>query len=389
MGGISLYNRKKNWKIILIVFASIICVASLSYTNRLVSELDAQERKKIELWAEATQQLVNSGMGPTNNILASRIIQENTSIPIILTNEVGDIIGDRNLKQKNNNRDAYLKKQLALMSQQHEPIKIEASLNGQVILTQFLYYKDSFILTQLRYYPLVQWVVIILFVSLSYLTFSRSRKSEQNLVWAGMAKETAHQIGTPLSSLMAWVEILKNKEGMNEISREINKDVHRLQTITERFSKVGSKPKLAKENIFELLSKTVDYLQDRLSKNVIITLNNQCNDSTAPINSVLFEWVVENICKNAADAMNGKGNIEISIQSKADFLTIEIRDNGKGISKNNFKQIFDPGFTTKQRGWGLGLSLSKRIIEEYHLGKLFVKSSSSLGTTFCISLHRR
>lgn len=389
MGGISLYNRKKNWKIILIVFASIICVASLSYTNRLVSELDTQERKKIELWAEATQQLVNSGMGPTNNILASRIIRENTSIPIILTNEVGDIIGDRNLKQKNNNRDAYLKKQLALMSQQHEPIKIEASLNGQVILTQFLYYKDSFILTQLRYYPLVQWVVIILFVSLSYLTFSRSRKSEQNLVWAGMAKETAHQIGTPLSSLMAWVEILKNKEGMNEISREINKDVHRLQTITERFSKVGSKPKLAKENIFELLSKTVDYLQDRLSKNVIITLNNQCNDSTVPINRVLFEWVVENICKNAADAMNGKGNIEISIQSKADFLTIEIRDNGKGISKNNFKQIFDPGFTTKQRGWGLGLSLSKRIIEEYHLGKLFVKSSSSLGTTFCISLHKR
>ena len=314
MGGISLYNRKKNWKIILIVFASIICVASLSYTNRLVSELDAQERKKIELWAEATQQLVNSGMGPTNNILASRIIQENTSIPIILTNEVGDIIGDRNLKQKNNNRDAYLKKQLALMSQQHEPIKIEASLNGQVILTQFLYYKDSFILTQLRYYPLVQWVVIILFVSLSYLTFSRSRKSEQNLVWAGMAKETAHQIGTPLSSLMAWVEILKNKEGMNEISREINKDVHRLQTITERFSKVGSKPKLAKENIFELLSKTVDYLQDRLSKNVIITLNNQCNDSTAPINSV---YGLSKTLKNAR-RHDGRG-IEISNNQKPIF----------------------------------------------------------------------
>ena len=328
-------------------------------------------------------------MGPTNNILASRIIQENTTIPIILTNEVGDIIGDRNLKQKNKNRDAYLKKQLALMNQQHEPIKIEASLNGQVILTQYLYYKDSFILTQLRYYPLVQWIVIFLFISFSYLTFSRSRKSEQNLVWAGMAKETAHQIGTPLSSLMAWVEILKHKEGMKQISLEINKDVLRLQTITERFSKVGSKPKLAKENVFEILRKTVDYLQDRLSKNVVISVNNQCNDATAPINHVLFEWVVENICKNAADAMNGKGHIEITIQSKADFLIIEIQDSGKGISKNNYKRIFDPGFTTKQRGWGLGLSLSKRIIEDYHLGKLFVKSSSIQGSTFCISLHRR
>lgn len=389
MGGISLYNRKKNWKIFLVSCASILCVASLSYTNRLVTQLDIQEREKIELWAEATQQLVNSGMGPTNNILASRIIQENTTIPIILTNEVGDIIGDRNLKQKNKNRDAYLKKQLALMSQQHEPIKIEARLNGQVILTQYLYYKDSFILTQLRYYPLVQWVVIFLFISFSYLTFSRSRKSEQNLVWAGMAKETAHQIGTPLSSLMAWVEILKHKEGMKQISHEINKDVLRLQTITERFSKVGSKPKLAKENVFEILRKTVDYLQDRLSKNVIISVNNQCNDATAPINHVLFEWVVENICKNAADAMNGKGNIEITIQSKADFLIIEIKDSGKGISKNNYKRIFDPGFTTKQRGWGLGLSLSKRIIEDYHLGKLFVKSSSIQGSTFCISLHRR
>lgn len=389
MGGINLYSRRKNWKIFLLVFAGIICIGSLSYTNKLVTELDVQERKKIELWAEATYQLVNSGMGPTNNILASRIIQENTTIPIILTNEVGEVIGDRNLKQKKINRDAYLEKQLALMIQQHEPIKIEATLNGQVILTQYLYYKDSFILTQLRYYPLVQWLVIFLFIFLSYLTFSRSRKSEQSLVWAGMAKETAHQIGTPLSSLMAWVEILKEKEGMKEISYEINKDVIRLQTITERFSKVGSKPKLEKENVFEILSNTVDYLQDRLSKNVVIKLNNQCNDASAPINSVLFEWVVENICKNASDAMQGKGNIDITILSKSDFLNVEIRDSGKGISKHNFKRIFDPGFTTKQRGWGLGLSLSKRIIEEYHLGKLFVKTSSSLGTTFCISLHRR
>ena len=387
MGGINIYSSRKNWKIILFIFATIICLASLTYTNKLVSDLDTEERKKIELWAEATNQLVNSGMGPTNNILASRIMQENTTIPIILTNEVGEIIGNRNLPQRPN-QEAFLQRQLSVMMEQHEPIIIEAKMNGQVILTQYLYYKDSYILSQLRFYPLLQLLVIFLYVGIAYLAFNRSKKSEQNLVWAGMAKETAHQIGTPLSSLMAWVEILKAKEGMTEISEEINKDVKRLETITERFSKVGSKPKLENESIYAILNQTVSYLQDRLSSNVHIELDNQCNDSTAPINSTLFEWVVENICKNAADAMDGKGLIKITLFSDSDYLKIDISDNGKGLHKANFKRIFEPGFTTKKRGWGLGLSLSKRIIEEYHLGRLYVKSSSKEGTTFRISLHR-
>lgn len=387
MGGINIYSTRKNWKIILFIFATIICLASLTYTNKLVSDLDTEERKKIELWAEATNQLVNSGMGPTNNILASRIMQENTTIPIILTNEVGEIIGNRNLPQRPN-QEAFLQRQLSIMMEQHEPIIIEAKMNGQVILTQYLYYKDSYILSQLRFYPLLQLLVIFLYVGIAYLAFNRSKKSEQNLVWAGMAKETAHQIGTPLSSLMAWVEILKAKEGMTEISKEINKDVKRLETITERFSKVGSKPKLENECIYEILNQTVSYLQDRLSSNVHLQLDNQCNNSTAPINSTLFEWVVENICKNAADAMEGKGLIKIILFSDSDYLKIDITDNGKGLQKANFKRIFEPGFTTKKRGWGLGLSLSKRIIEEYHLGRLYVKSSSKEGTTFRISLHR-
>jgi signal transduction histidine kinase len=387
MGGINIYSTRKNWKIVLFIFATIICLASLTYTNKLVSDLDTEERKKIELWAEATNQLVNSGMGPTNNILASRIMQENTTIPIILTNEVGEIIGNRNLPQRPN-QEAFLQRQLSIMMEQHEPIIIEAKMNGQVILTQYLYYKDSYILSQLRFYPLLQLLVIFLYVGIAYLAFNRSKKSEQNLVWAGMAKETAHQIGTPLSSLMAWVEILKAKEGMTEISEEINKDVKRLETITERFSKVGSKPKLENESIYAILNQTVSYLQDRLSSNVHIELDNQCNDSTAPINSTLFEWVVENICKNAADAMDGKGLIKITLFSDSDYLKIDISDNGKGLHKANFKRIFEPGFTTKKRGWGLGLSLSKRIIEEYHLGRLYVKSSSKEGTTFRISLHR-
>lgn len=387
MGGINIYSTRKNWKIILFIFATIICLASLTYTNKLVSDLDTEERKKIELWAEATNQLVNSGMGPTNNILASRIMQENTTIPIILTNEVGEIIGNRNLPQRPN-QEAFLQRQLSIMMEQHEPIIIEAKMNGQVILTQYLYYKDSYILSQLRFYPLLQLLVIFLYVGIAYLAFNRSKKSEQNLVWAGMAKETAHQIGTPLSSLMAWVEILKAKEGMTEISKEINKDVKRLETITQRFSKVGSKPKLENECIYEILNQTVSYLQDRLSSNVHLQLDNQCNNSTAPINSTLFEWVVENICKNAADAMEGKGLIKIILFSDSDYLKIDITDNGKGLQKANFKRIFEPGFTTKKRGWGLGLSLSKRIIEEYHLGRLYVKSSSKEGTTFRISLHR-
>ena len=387
MGGINIYSTRKNWKIVLFIFATIICLASLTYTNKLVSDLDTEERKKIELWAEATNQLVNSGMGPTNNILASRIMQENTTIPIILTNEVGEIIGNRNLPQRPN-QEAFLQRQLKIMMEQHEPIIIEAKMNGQVILTQYLYYKDSYILSQLRFYPLLQLLVIFLYVGIAYLAFNRSKKSEQNLVWAGMAKETAHQIGTPLSSLMAWVEILKAKEGMTEISEEINKDVKRLETITERFSKVGSKPKLENESIYAILNQTVSYLQDRLSSNVHLELDNQCNNSTAPINSTLFEWVVENICKNAADAMDGKGLIKITLFSDSDYLKIDISDNGKGLQKANFKRIFEPGFTTKKRGWGLGLSLSKRIIEEYHLGRLYVKSSSKEGTTFRISLHR-
>jgi signal transduction histidine kinase len=389
MGELKIHYKKRSWKIFLFFFALLIGFVSVSYTNELVEKLDFEERKKIELWAEATNKIVNSGMGPTNNILASRIIQENTSIPTILTNEVGEVIGSRNLSLGKPNQDAFLKRQLEIMRGQHDPIKIEAKINGEVILTQYLYYKDSYILSQLRYYPLLQLISFFVFIAISYLLFNRSRRSEQSQVWAGMAKETAHQIGTPLSSLMAWVELLKYKEGMQEISMEIDKDVKRLQTITDRFSKIGSQPKLEKENIFEVLTLSLNYLQNRLSTNVEITLDNQCRDAVAPINTTLFEWVIENICKNATDAMKGKGAINILVSNNANFINIEISDTGAGLSKNDFKRIFQPGFSTKKRGWGLGLSLSKRIIENYHMGKLYVKSSEiNKGTTFCISLHK-
>tara|TARA_B110000003_G_scaffold11784_1_gene11851 strand:+ start:24746 stop:25912 length:1167 start_codon:yes stop_codon:yes gene_type:complete len=387
VGRLNLTYQKKTWKTFLFLFAILIGVLSLMYTNQLVSNLDKEERKKIELWAEATYQLVNSGIGPTNNILASRIIQENTSIPTILTNEVGEIIGERNLP-KRKNQAAFLKRQLQLMKDQHDPIKIEAKMNNKIILTQYLYYKDSYILSQLRFYPFIQLASIVLFIIVAYLMFNRSRNSEQNLVWAGMAKETAHQIGTPLSSLMACVELLKssNDSGIAEI---IDKDVERLNTITERFSKIGSRPSLKKHNVFDLLQKNVDYLQNRLSEKVQIKLNNNCNDATIPLNETLMEWVIENICKNAVDAMQGEGTININVFSDKEFVKIEISDTGMGMTKNEFKQIFEPGFTTKKRGWGLGLSLSKRIVEIYHKGKIYVRSSEkNVGTTFCISLHK-
>lgn len=387
MGRLNLTYQKKTWKTFLFLFAILIGVVSLMYTNQLVRNLDKEERKKIELWAEATYQLVNSGIGPTNNILASRIIQENTTIPTILTNEVGEIIGERNLP-KRKNQAAFLKKQLELMKSQHDPIKIEAKMNNKIILTQYLYYKDSYILSQLRFYPIIQLASIVLFIVVAYFIFNRSRKSEQNLVWAGMAKETAHQIGTPLSSLMACVELLKNSDdsGIGDI---IDKDVERLNTITDRFSKIGSQPSLKKHNIFDLLQKNVDYLQTRLSEKVQIKLNNNCNETMIPLNETLMEWVIENICKNAVDAMQGEGTITIDVYSDKEFVKIEVSDTGIGMTKNDFKQIFEPGFTTKKRGWGLGLSLSKRIVEIYHKGKIYVKYSDiNIGTTFCISLHK-
>ena len=386
----SIYSKKQRWKLMLFMAAVIIGSASLLYTNYLVDKLDQEERKKIELWAEATYQLANSGMGPVNNALATRIIQENSTIPIILTNEVGEIIGSRNIHEALDLDAKHLQMHLERMKNAHNPIQIEVKMNNEVILTQYLYYEDSYLLKQLRYYPALQLLVIFLFILVSYIAFSRSRRSEQNQVWAGMAKETAHQIGTPLSSIMAWIEILRRKPDLDNITTELDKDVKRLETITERFSKIGSKPKLQMVNISDVLMNTVSYLQHRLSDKVTITLNKEISELYIPLNAVLFEWVIENICKNAVDAMKGEGQISINLFETDDYLKIHISDTGKGISKNAFKSIFKPGFTSKKRGWGLGLSLTKRIIEDYHSGRIYVKSSEiNKGSTFCISMHKR
>ena len=271
------------------------------------------------------------------------------------------------------------------MRLEHEPIEIKIGKN----LKQFILYKDSDLLVRLRYYPFFQLAVIALFLFVSYLAFSSSRKAEQNQVWVGMAKETAHQLGTPLSSLMAWLELLKMKGMSAEYTAEIEKDIHRLQTITERFSKIGSAPALLKENIYEVLKRSVDYIKTRSSGSVDFILNPDSRDLLAPMNVPLFEWVLENILKNALDAMGGKGKINLNITDQQQFVYIDITDTGKGIPKGSYKTIFKPGYTTKSRGWGLGLSLSKRIIEEYHDGQIFVKNSDvNKGTTFRIVLNK-
>lgn len=385
----SIYSKKQQWKLILFFVAVLIGGSSLLYTNFLVNKLDLEERKKIELWAEATDQLANSGMGPINNVLATRIIQENSTIPIILTNEVGEIIGSRNIVKSKNASSKYLQSDLERMKKVHEPIQIEVKMGDEVILTQYLYYDDSYLLKQLRYYPALQLFVIFLFIMVSYIAFSRSRKSEQNQVWAGMAKETAHQIGTPLSSMMAWLEILKNKKELNDITKELEKDIQRLTVITERFSKIGSKPKLDLINVNDCINETIAYLKNRLSEKINFKLSTTRENRMAPINRALFEWVIENICKNAVDAMKGVGQINIRLEEEIEHIKIYISDSGKGLNKSDFKSIFKPGYSSKKRGWGLGLSLSKRIIEEYHGGKIYVKSSElNKGTTFCISLKK-
>tara|TARA_B100000401_G_scaffold8528_1_gene5561 strand:- start:372 stop:1535 length:1164 start_codon:yes stop_codon:yes gene_type:complete len=372
----TIYYKYKKWKLILFCIAIMIGAGSLIYTNSLVKKLDFEEQKKIELWAKATDELANSGMGPIKNILATRIIQENTTIPIILTNKDGNIIGTRNITNKITENTHKINKRLEKMKSEHKPIEIQVNLNGEAILTQYLYYEDSYLLKQIRFYPIMQLLVIFLFILVSYIAFSKSRKSEQNQVWAGMAKETAHQIGTPLSSIMAWVDILKENSSLKNITDELDKDINRLEVITDRFSKIGSKTKLEKRNLYDLIENTIFYLKNRLSKKIKISINSSNKEIVIPINKVLFQWVIENICKNSVDAMDGVGIIEINIFENKKNIEINIIDSGKGIQKNDFKAIFKPGFTTKKRGWGLGLSLSKRIIEDYHFGKIYIKSSA-------------
>jgi signal transduction histidine kinase len=383
---LNIYTRKQRWKLTLLAAALLIGIGSLLYTNPLVRKLSAEEKKKVELWAEATRQISDVNAEPGDISFALSVLTNNTTVPVILTDQAKQVISTRNLDSLKAESDSYLREQLAEMQEQHPPIEISFAGNQK----NYIYYKDSYLLTQLRYYPFFQLGVIALFLLVSYLAFSTSRKAEQNQVWVGMAKETAHQLGTPLSSLMAWMEYLKSKPDPDENLGELEKDITRLNTITERFSKIGAAPALRKENLTEVLRNSINYIRTRTSSRVNFELRNlQAYDVEVPLNAALFEWVLENIFKNAIDAMSGQGEINVSISDQQQFVYIDIADTGKGIPKSRYKTVFKPGYTSKSRGWGLGLSLSKRIVEEYHSGQIFVKSSDlNKGTTFRIVLKK-
>ncbi len=357
--------------LLLLLFAILIGTGSLVYTRYLVGILKTEERKKVEQWAEATRLITKADASQNIEFLYS-IIETNNIIPVILTDETDSIISSGNFDETRLRDPLYLRSQLEKMRHKNEPIVIDLGGNH----ANLIYYKDSIILSQLNYYPYIQSGIIILFILVAYLAFRSSRKAENNQVWVSMSKETAHQLGTPTSSLSGWVEILQNKYPDIQLTKEIALDVERLEKITERFSRIGSRPVLNDENIISIISRTVDYIKSRTSTKVrFIGDFNISKEIIVPVNAALFEWVIENVCKNSIDAMEGNGDIKIQVNETDRIVLIDISDTGRGIPKGAFKKIFSPGYTTKQRGWGLGLSLAKRIIEEFHQGKIYVRNS--------------
>ena len=367
-------------RIWLIVFAAIIVGISLIFTNKIASSLAKEEHRKMEIWAEATRLLLNDEYSD----FIFHIIEQNENIPVIIVDDRDRYISARNFKEPKTNIEQYYERQIQRLKNTNPPIEITLDENSK----QYIYYDNSNILKTLEFFPYIQLSIIALFLMLVIWALSSDKRAEQDKLWAGLSKETAHQLGTPISSLMAWNEILKTRIGDDIICSEIDKDIIRLKTITERFSKIGSVPELTEQNISELTQRAVNYMFNRTSKKITYSVEDTTSENNCLISPPLFEWVIENLCKNAIDAMEGKeGNIDFELFNQEDYLIIEITDSGRGIERGKFKSIFEPGYTTKQRGWGLGLSLAKRIIEEYHHGKIFVKGSEiGLGTTFRIEI---
>lgn len=367
------YGKKNLWKFILFMFAVLIGAATLWYTESFLDELREQEIKKVEQFAEAFHNILDADKND-NFTFEQSIIRSNNTIPIILADADGNVIESRNVNLQKSKDPTWLASKIAEMEAEFTPIEIKVSDE----ITQYLYYQNSTLLTKLRYYPLVLLLVISLFIVIAYVAFSNARKSEQNQVWNGLAKETAHQIGTPLSSLMGWMELLRSKETEPVMVEEMEKDINRLNTITDRFSKIGSKPSISNQDIVAITSDSVSYLKARSPRKVEVIFNAEDagpGGLAVKLNKPLYEWVIENLVRNAIDALDGEGKIEVRISDMGKRVKVEVEDNGKGIPVNKQKTVFRPGYTTKSRGWGLGLSLAKRIIEEYHGGKIFVAQS--------------
>lgn len=384
-------DRIRQVKIILVIAAIIIAVASLMVSNFLVKDLSDEERNKMEVWAQALHALNNADES-TDLTLVLSVIQGNNTIPVIVLDANNNVMDYRNVEIEAKNYEDSMKYVKRLGMNMHDIgrfIKIELNNNGTENDYQLVCYDESIMLKRLYSYPYVQLGVVLIFVVIAIFALLSSKRAEQNKVWVGLSKETAHQLGTPISSLMAWVEILKETYPDDELIPEMDKDVKRLERIAERFSKIGSLPEPVESSMNEVLEHVIDYMDRRTSKKVLIERQFPDHDVIVRMNASLFEWVIENLCKNAVDAMEGSGHIVLSMIEEGNKAVIEVADNGKGIKKKDINSVFTPGFTTKKRGWGLGLSLAKRIVEEYHHGKIFVKSSEvGKGTTFRIELNK-
>lgn len=405
----NIYDIRRYGKIVFLVVAAGLAVLSLYNSNNLVKDLAAQERERMEIWADATKEIINqfalaeqaandttgqSAMPMTDINFLLRVIEGNNTIPVVLIDDDGNILNYRNFNLPEP-IDSLNPLSLSETNAAYLHDKLDALVGGSNVIDididpgtrQHLYYEDSTLLKRLSYYPYIQLLVMIVFLAVVYFAVLSTKKAEQNKVWVGLSKETAHQLGTPISSLMAWMELLPDYGVDPDTVAEMNKDVNRLSTIASRFSKIGSRPQMELCNITEIVSHATGYMATRISGR--ISLTSTINDNPLEVTACppLFEWVMENLIKNAVDAMQGSGSITVTCGRQGDNAVIDISDTGKGISRKNFKTVFNPGFTTKKRGWGLGLTLAKRIVEQYHGGKIYVKSSTpGQGTTFTIEI---
>lgn len=384
-----MFNQVFNWRSVLGLIAIAIVTGTIFYSNYLSKKIAHDEREKVDVWVQSLKTRATVTEQAAID-LTNTIASHNTDIPIIETDESDNPSGEGlNLDTTAIKKDSsYLRKKVAEFKQLNDPVVVE--LSKQPLIVNKYYYGKSKLQSEVSYYPIIQLFIVALFIIIVLITISTRNKSTQNLVWAGMAKEAAHQLGTPLSSLQGWIELLKENEGNEKLITEMSKDVERLKLVSDRFGKIGSTPQLEAMNIIPHVENMIDYIRKRSPQKVKFNVNAYGTaDATALINAALFDWVIENLLKNALDAMEGKGIISVNIKNETSAVLIDVADTGKGISKKNIARIFKPGFTTKKRGWGLGLTLCKRIIEQYHKGELFVKNSEpGRGTTFRIVLRK-
>ena len=379
------FNRTRTIKSVLVIIAVLLGVASLVFSNYLVRDLEREEATRMEVWTEAMRTFNNADEGADLSLVLT-VIRGNNTIPVIVLDDKGGIDSYSNVRIHGTDTLGYLMHRAAAMREAGNIIRMDMNEPGDYY---DVCYDDSLMLKRLEAYPYIQFGVFALFLAVALFALLSMKRSEQNRVWVGLSKETAHQLGTPISSLMAWTEILRTTYPDDTLIPEMSNDVHRLEVIAERFSKIGSQPETTPENLGEALQRVVGYIGRRSSEHVTITLRLPERPITVRMCSPLFEWVIENLCKNAIDAMNGEGRITIHVAQTTEQAYIDIEDTGKGIHKSHFKTVFSPGFTTKRRGWGLGLSLAKRIIESYHKGRIYIKHSEiGKGTTFRIELKK-